>query len=196
MNLKKEKKRRIQELKFFNINESKIKQNKTKKRTSKDSGWKKKKFGKGSFHWTWERNEMHLKNIVSNIFEKHLLAHCVLWSTTMDQNTRVIYSNTRKSDQFEQHAIVRLPSSVEHNRTHYKVLSIDLSIAGHLFADYERNSGSNKMDQKLIRKLINMRRVILLSRSQKNRKHTTFCPIIWINDVKSESNYKVTRQSF
>ena len=95
---------------------------------------------------------MHRKNIVSNIFEKHLLAHCVLWSTTMDQNTRVIYSNARKSDQFEQHAIVRLPSSVEHNRTHYKVLSIDHSIAGHLFADYERDAGSNKIDQKLIRK--------------------------------------------
>ena len=132
---------------------------------------KKKKFGKGSFHLTWERNETHRKNIVSNIFEKHLLAHCVLWSTTMDQNTRVIYSNARKSDQFEQHAIVRLPSLVEHNRTHYKVFSIDHSIAGHLFADYERDAGSNKIDQKLIRKfcspLINLRRVILLSRSQK-----------------------------
>ena len=32
-------------------------------------------------------------------------------------------------------AIVRLPNSVEHNRTHNKVLSIDHSIAGHLFAD-------------------------------------------------------------
>ena len=143
---------------------------------------------------------MHRKNIVSNIFEKHLLAHCVLWSTTMDQNTRVIYSNARKSDQFEQHAIVRLPSSVEHNRTHYKVLSIDHSIAGHLFADYERDAGSNKIGQKLIRKfcspLINLRREILLYRSQKNRKHATFCPIIWINDVKSESNYKLLDSVF
>ena len=183
------------------MNPKQNKKNKKKKKNLEEFRMKKKKkFGKGSFHWTWERNEMHRKNIVSNIFEKHLLAHCVLWSTTMDQNTRVIYSNARKSDQFEQHAIVRLPSSVEHNRTHYKVLSIDHSIAGHLFADYERDAGSNKIDQKLIRKfcspLINLRKIILLSRSQKNRKHTTFCPIIWINDFKSESNYKVTRQCF
>ena len=32
-------------------------------------------------------------------------------------------------------AIVRLPNSVEHNRTHNKVLSIDHSIVEHLFAD-------------------------------------------------------------
>ena len=67
------------------------KHNKTKKKKNlEEFRMKKKKIGKGSFHWTWERNEMHRKNIVSNIFEKHLLAHCVLSSTTMDQNTRDI----------------------------------------------------------------------------------------------------------
>ena len=41
-------------------------------------------------------------------------------------------------------AIVRMPNSVIHNRTHHKVLSIDHSIAEHLFADYERETGSKK----------------------------------------------------
>ena len=73
------------------MNPKQNKKNKTKKKNLEEFRMKKKKkFGKGSFHWTWERNEMHRKNIVSNIFEKHLLAHCVLSSTTMDQNTRDI----------------------------------------------------------------------------------------------------------
>ena len=50
----------------------------------------KKKNGKGGFQWIWKHGERNGKNIVSNIFEKHLLAHCVLWSTTMDQNIRDI----------------------------------------------------------------------------------------------------------
>ena len=64
---------------------------------------KKKNIGKRTFHWTWERTERHRKTIVSNIFEKHLLAHCVLCSTTMDQNTNErtfgnpIYSNSNSS---------------------------------------------------------------------------------------------------
>ena len=48
------------------------KHNKTKKKKNLEEFRMKKKIGKGSFHWTWERNEMHRKNIVSNIFEKHL----------------------------------------------------------------------------------------------------------------------------
>ena len=60
----------------------------------------------------------------------------------MDQNTR--YLIERSEIRSIRTAIVRLPHSVKHNRTHNKVLSIDHSIAEHLFADYERETGSKK----------------------------------------------------
>ena len=39
-------------------------------------------------------------------------------------------------------------------RTHNKVLSIDHSIAGHLFADYERDAGLNKKRSKTMKKIL------------------------------------------
>ena len=56
---------------------------------------------------------------------------------------------------FERMVVIRLVTrsitclKLNSIRTHNKVLSIDHSIAGHLFADYERDTGLNKIDQKL-----------------------------------------------
>ena len=78
-----------------------------------------------------------------------------IWETSVSTLRLVQYYNGSKYKRYLierleirsiRTAIVRMPNSVEHNRTHNKVLSIDHSIAGHLFADYERDAGSNKID--------------------------------------------------
>ena len=78
-----------------------------------------------------------------------------IWETSVSTLRLVQYYNGSKYKRYLierleirsiRTAIVRLPNSVEHNRTHNKVLSIDHSIAGHLLADYERDASSNKID--------------------------------------------------
>ena len=106
---------------------------------------KRKNIGKRTFHWTWERTERHRKTIVLNIFEKTSVG---TWRLVKYYNGSKYkrYLIERLEIRSIRTAIVRLPNSVKHNRTHNKVLSIDHSIAGHLFADYERDAGSNKID--------------------------------------------------
>ena len=78
-----------------------------------------------------------------------------IWETSVSTLRLVQYYNGSKYKRYLierleirsiRTAIIRMPNSVEHNRTHNKVLSIDHSIAGHLLADYEREASSNKID--------------------------------------------------
>ena len=61
---------------------------------------------------------------------------------------------------FERMVVIRLVTrsitclKLNSIRTHNKVLSIDHSIAGHLFADYERDAGLNKKRSKTIKKIL------------------------------------------
>ena len=78
-----------------------------------------------------------------------------IWETSVSTLRLVQYYNGSKCKRYLierleigsiRTAIVRKPNSVEHNRTHNEVLSIDHSITGHLLADYERDASSNKID--------------------------------------------------